>query len=143
MHPSTQNNYHSSFTNDTWNILKLPQTKPSSQKTTMLTILCLSSEFAKQATITQAIRILLQGSAKHCQLAHEAACFAIISLHEDNECSRTDFTMVLRRRYNYILHKLLADRADLFGQCGTKHHDLLLVWCHAEYFLHISSHIWK
>lgn len=64
-------------------------------------------------------------------------------LHEDNECSRTDFTLELRRRYNYILHKFLADRADLFGQCGTEHHDLLLVWRHAENFLDISSHIWK
>ena len=61
-------------------------------------------------------------------------------LHEDDECSTTDLTMELRR-YNYILHKLLANRADFFGQRSTKHHDLLLMWCHAEYFLDISSHI--
>ena len=61
---------------------------------------------------------------------------------EDNERSTTDLTMELRR-HNYILHKLLAHWADLFGQRGTKHHDLLLVWCHAEYFLDVSSHIWE
>lgn len=63
-------------------------------------------------------------------------------LRKDDECSTTDLTMELRR-YNYILHKLLADRTDLFGKGGTEHHNLLLVRCHAENFLDISSHIWN
>lgn len=55
---------------------------------------------------------LLQGSANNCQSALQLLLHHL--LHEGNECSTTDFTMELRR-YNYILHKFLADRADLFG----------------------------
>lgn len=91
-------------------------------------------------------RIDSNPSTRKCQALHVGLRSCMLHhhlLHEDNECSRTDFTMELRRRYNYILHKFLADRADLFGQCGTEHHDLLLMWCHAENFLNISSHIWK
>lgn len=82
-------------------------------------------------------------SARKCQalpVGLRSCMFHHHLLHKDNECSTTDFTMELRR-YNYILHKFLAHRADLFSQCGAEHHDLLLVWCHAEYFLDISSHI--
>ena len=37
--------------------------------------------------------------------------------------------------------KLLLDGLDLFAPGGTKHHDLLFMWCYLEDFLDISAHI--
>lgn len=39
------------------------------------------------------------------------------------------------------LHKLLADGADLLGEGSREHHDLLLLRCSAENFLHVTTHI--
>ena len=41
----------------------------------------------------------------------------------------------------YILHELFANWTNLLGQCSTEHHHLLVVWCHLEDLLHISSHV--
>lgn len=41
----------------------------------------------------------------------------------------------------YILHKLLADWSYFFAECGTEHHDLLLMWSQSKYVLDITSHI--
>lgn len=57
--------------------------------------------------------------------------------------SRT-LRIMLRDYWNaiiYILHELLADRADFFAERGREHHDLLAVWCAAENFLHVFAHI--
>lgn len=43
----------------------------------------------------------------------------------------------------YVLHELSADWTDLFAERGTEHHDLLLVWRHAEYLLDVFAHVWK
>ena len=43
----------------------------------------------------------------------------------------------------YIHHKLLAHRSNFFAESGGEHHNLLLVRCHSEYLLYISSHIWN
>lgn len=45
------------------------------------------------------------------------------------------------RRCNYILHELSADGTDFFAQGGAEHHDLLLVWGHAENLLDVTSHV--
>ena len=42
----------------------------------------------------------------------------------------------------YVVHELLAHRADLLAQCGTEHHHLLLVRRHLEDFLHVIPHVW-
>jgi hypothetical protein len=41
----------------------------------------------------------------------------------------------------YILHELLADGADVLGEGGGEHHDLLLVWGGPEYLLHVTPHV--
>lgn len=43
----------------------------------------------------------------------------------------------------YVLHELAAHGADDFAQGSTEHHDLLLVGGHAEYFLHVPTHVYK
>lgn len=51
---------------------------------------------------------------------------------------------MLRDTWNaivYILHELLADRADIFAECGAEHHDLLAMGSAAEDFLHVFAHI--
>ena len=45
------------------------------------------------------------------------------------------------RRGNYILHELLADGANILAEGGAEHHHLLLVGCHTEDLLHITTHI--
>lgn len=46
-----------------------------------------------------------------------------------------------KRRCNYILHELSADGPDFFAQGGAEHHDLLLVWRHAENLLNVTTHV--
>ena len=46
-------------------------------------------------------------------------------------------------RRAYIHHKLLAHWSNFFAESGREHHNLLLVRCHSEYLLYISSHIWN
>ena len=46
------------------------------------------------------------------------------------------------RYTTYVGHELLACNANLFGQCGTEHHDLLMVRSCSENFLYIATHIW-
>lgn len=41
----------------------------------------------------------------------------------------------------WVLHELLANWADLGGERGGKHHDLLLCWGGAEDLLNIAAHI--
>jgi hypothetical protein len=41
------------------------------------------------------------------------------------------------------LHELAADWPDLFAQCSTEHHDLLLMGGHAKNFLDIPTHVYK
>lgn len=41
----------------------------------------------------------------------------------------------------HILHELATDRADLFAQCCTEHHNLLLMGCQLEDFLDITPHV--
>lgn len=51
---------------------------------------------------------------------------------------------MLRDTWNaiiYILHELLADRADFFAECSAEHHDLLAMGSAAEDFLHVFAHI--
>ena len=40
-----------------------------------------------------------------------------------------------------VTHKLLADGADLLGESGTEHHDLLVGGGGAENFLDVTAHI--
>ena len=40
-----------------------------------------------------------------------------------------------------VLHELLADRADLLGESGAEHHDLLLGWSGTENLLNIAAHV--
>ena len=42
----------------------------------------------------------------------------------------------------HILHKLLACRADLLGQRGREHHDLLVVGRGAKNLLDVAAHVW-
>lgn len=42
---------------------------------------------------------------------------------------------------HYILHKLLADRADLFAQRRAEHHNLFAVRSVPEDLLHVAAHV--
>jgi hypothetical protein len=41
----------------------------------------------------------------------------------------------------YVVHELLAHGADLLGQRGAEHHDLLVVGGHLEDLLHVAAHV--
>ena len=41
----------------------------------------------------------------------------------------------------HVGHELLADRADVLGEGGRKHHHLLVVWRHFEDGLNVSPHV--
>lgn len=41
----------------------------------------------------------------------------------------------------YILHELLANRTNFFAERCREHHHLFAVWCAAEDFLHVFTHI--
>lgn len=41
----------------------------------------------------------------------------------------------------HVGHELLADRADVLGEGGGKHHHLLVVWRHFEDGLNVSPHV--
>ena len=43
----------------------------------------------------------------------------------------------------WVLHEFLADWADLLGEGGTEHHDLLLGWGGTEDLLDITAHVWS
>lgn len=43
--------------------------------------------------------------------------------------------------WTYVLHELAADGSNLLAECGTEHHDLLLVGCQSEDLLDITPHI--
>ena len=40
-----------------------------------------------------------------------------------------------------VLHELLANRADLLGQGGAEHHNLLLGWRGTEDLLDVAAHV--
>ena len=42
---------------------------------------------------------------------------------------------------SWVLHELAADGLDLIRQCGTEHHDLLLLRSRTEDLLDVASHI--
>lgn len=41
-----------------------------------------------------------------------------------------------------VLHEFAADGLDLIRKGGAEHHDLLLLGCHTEDFLHVAAHVW-
>ena len=42
-----------------------------------------------------------------------------------------------------VLHELLADRTNIMGERGRKHHDLLLGSCSSEDVLNIATHVFS
>lgn len=46
-----------------------------------------------------------------------------------------------RQLGTHVRHELLADGADLLGQRGAEHHDLLVVRRHFKDVLHVSPHV--
>lgn len=56
---------------------------------------------------------------------------------------QSKFRLVVDIDFEWVLHELLAHRLSLVGQCGRKHHDLLLGWRGSEDLLHIATHIYQ
>lgn len=54
-------------------------------------------------------------------------------------CTKRGFNLYLN--LTHVLHELAADGANVLAQCGTEHHDLLLVGRHLEDFLDIAPHV--
>ena len=42
----------------------------------------------------------------------------------------------------YVSHELLASNTDFLRQGRAEHHDLLVMGCGPEDFLHVAAHIW-
>lgn len=51
------------------------------------------------------------------------------------------FGLVVNEQFRRILHELSADGSYLLRKSSAEHHDLLLRWRGAEYFLHVTAHI--
>lgn len=56
---------------------------------------------------------------------------------------QSELGLVVNVDFEWVLHELLADGPGLFGQGGTEHHDLLLLWGSSEDLLHVSAHVCK
>ena len=50
--------------------------------------------------------------------------------------------LIINVNFERVLHELLADRADLLGECGAEHHDLLLCRGSAEDLLNVAAHVY-
>lgn len=75
---------------------------------------------------------------KNSNELHLLNCYARCekALQAGKACGRnTTFT-------TYVLHELATDWSDLLAQSCTEHHDLLLVGCDLEDFLHVTPHVW-
>jgi len=49
---------------------------------------------------------------------------------------------IVNKYLERIRHKFLARNPNIFCQCCTEHHDLLVVWCCSENFLNIATHVY-
>lgn len=50
--------------------------------------------------------------------------------------------LIINVDFERVLHKLLADRADLLGECCAEHHNLLLCRSGAEDLLNVAAHVY-
>lgn len=50
---------------------------------------------------------------------------------------------VVNEQLGWVLHELSADGANLLGESGAEHHDLLLRWCGTEDLLYVASHVYR
>ena len=56
---------------------------------------------------------------------------------------QSELGVVIDVHLERVAHELLADRADLLGEGGTEHHNLLVGRGGAEDFLDVTAHIWR
>ncbi len=50
---------------------------------------------------------------------------------------------IVNEQLGWVLHELSADGANLLGESGAEHHDLLLRWRGTEDLLYVASHVYR